>query len=297
MSPDGYQPPEAPPVPEETIARLAHLLSGRTLVALTGAGCSTESGIPDYRGPGLRRRVRQPMQHLEYVTSPEARARYWARSLLGWPRFARPRPNRAHRALAQLERAGIVAGVITQNVDRLHQSAGSARVIELHGALERVRCLGCGAGTSRSELQDRLVALNPGFAEAHAPELRPDGDADLPEETERAFRVPECASCGGVLKPDVVFFGANVPAPIVAAAFELLDGGDGLLIVGSSLAVYSGYRFVARAAERQVPIAIVNLGETRADPLASARVNGLAGDVLPRLAGALVGTPQASGML
>jgi NAD-dependent deacetylase sirtuin 4 len=287
MSADPYRPPGAAAVPEAAIEHLARVLRDRRIVALTGAGCSTESGIPDYRGPGRRDLVRKPIQHLEFVTRPEARARYWARSLLGWPRFARPRPNAAHRALATLEHAGIAAGVITQNVDRLHHSAGSARVIELHGALERVRCLGCGAAVARSELQHRLMELNPGFAEAYAAELRPDGDADLPPDAERAFQVPCCGSCGGVLKPDVVFFGANVPAAVVAAAFELLDGGDALLVVGSSLAVYSGYRLVARAADRGMPIGIVNLGETRGDPLATARLDALAGDVLPRLAAAL----------
>ena len=287
MSAEVFHPPDTAAVPDAAIEHLACALRDRRIVALTGAGCSTESGIPDYRGPGRRAAVRRPIQHLEFVTRPEVRARYWARSVLGWPVFATPRPNAAHRALADLERAGILAGVITQNVDRLHQSAGSNRVIELHGALTWVRCLDCGAAVARSELQHRLVELNPGFASAHAPELRPDGDADLPPEAERAFQVPSCESCGGVLKPDVVFFGANVPTWVVAAAFELLERGDALLVVGSSLAVYSGYRFVARAAARRTPIAIVNLGETRADRLAAARLEARAGDVLPRLASAL----------
>ena len=286
MNADVFRPPVTAAVPDAAIEHLAWVLRGRRVVALTGAGCSTESGIPDYRGPG-RAAVRKPIQHLEFVTRPEVRARYWARSVLGWPRFANPRPNSAHRALADLERAGILAGVITQNVDRLHQSAGSTRVIELHGALARVRCLACGAAVARSALQHRLMEMNPGFADAYAAELRPDGDADLPPEAERAFKVPSCDWCGGVLKPDVVFFGANVPAAVVAAAFELLEDGDALLVVGSSLAVYSGYRFVARAAERRGPIAIVNLGDTRADRLATARLEARAGDVLPRLAAAL----------
>ena len=291
-----YRPPEAPPATAEAIDSLARLLRERNTAVLTGAGCSTESGIPDYRGPRQRGRVRRPIQHLEFVRSPEVRARYWARSLLGWRSFADPRPNAAHRALAELEGAGIVSSLITQNVDRLHHRAGSTRVIELHGALERVRCLDCGSAVSRSSLQQTLRELNPGFFEAHLAEIRPDGDAELPPEAERSFRVPGCAECGGVLKPDVVFFGANVPLPIVAEAFAAVDAASALLVVGSSLAVYSGYRFVARAAERGIPIAIVNLGETRGDALATAKVEALAGDVLPRLATALgVTIPELSG--
>jgi NAD+-dependent protein deacetylase sirtuin 4 len=284
-----YRPPDAPPAPAEAIDCLALLMRGRDTAVLTGAGCSTESGIPDYRGPRTRERerLRRPIQHLEFVRSPQVRARYWARSLLGWRSFADPRPNAAHRALAELEAARIVSGLITQNVDRLHHRAGSARVIELHGALERVRCLDCGSAVARAELQERLRGLNPGFLEAYLPEIRPDGDAEVPPEAERAFNVPDCAECGGVLKPDVVFFGANVPRPIVAEAEAAVDSAEALLVVGSSLAVYSGYRFVARAAERRIPIGIVNLGETRGDPLATAKVEGLAGDVLPRLASAL----------
>jgi NAD+-dependent protein deacetylase sirtuin 4 len=282
-----YRPPEAPPAPDEAIQSLARLLRGRRVAALTGAGCSTESGIPDYRGPSQRERMRTPIQHLQFVRSPEVRARYWARSLIGWRNFAHPHPNRAHHALAELEGAGVIVGLITQNVDRLHQKAGSARVIELHGALERVCCLDCGRAVSRTELQVKLMELNPGFLEAYLPEIRPDGDAELPPEAERVFRVPDCAACGGVLKPDVVFFGANVPLPIVAEAFAMVDSAEALLVVGSSLAVYSGYRFVARAAERGIPIGIVNLGETRGDPLASTKVHALAGDVLPRLAASL----------
>src|SRR5919197_1144066 len=293
-----YRPPEVPPASDATVDRLARLLRGRRTAVLTGAGCSTESGIPNYRGPRQRERVRRPIQHLEFIRSPEVRARYWARSLLGWRSFAEPRPNAAHRALAELEGAGVVSGLITQNVDRLHHKAGSARVIELHGALERVRCLGCGFVVSRFELQHTLIELNPGFLEAHLAEIRPDGDAELPPEAERSFRVPDCAACGGVLKPDVVFFGANVPPAIVAEAFAAVESANALLVVGSSLTVYSGYRFVERAAERAIPIAIVNVGETRRDPLAALKVEALAGNVLPRLVAAL-GTraPEAAGRL
>ncbi|XXF76115.1 NAD-dependent protein deacetylase [Myxococcaceae bacterium GXIMD 01537] len=265
------------------VEALASLLRGRRLVVLTGAGCSTESGIPDYRGPGTRERARSPIQHREFMTRAETRARYWARSLLGWPHFSASRPNTAHQALAGLERDGRVLGLITQNVDQLHHAAGSQRIIELHGALARVRCLGCGAIEPREALQTRLHALNPDFSE-RAVELRPDGDAELAAEVVRAFQVATCLYCEGVLKPDVVFFGDNVAPPIVEAAFALLEEGDALLVVGSSLAVYSGFRFVQRAADRHVPIGILNLGESRGDELADVRVEARAGDVLPALA-------------
>ncbi|NTX12928.1 NAD-dependent protein deacetylase [Myxococcus llanfairpwllgwyngyllgogerychwyrndrobwllllantysiliogogogochensis] len=276
------------PVPgaAQDVDALVSLLRGRRTVVLTGAGCSTESGIPDYRGPGTRARARNPIQHREFLQRPEVRARYWARSLLGWPRFASAHPNPAHRALAALEQGGHVPGLITQNVDRLHHAAGSSRVIELHGALARVRCLDCGAQEARVDLQARLLALNPDFSH-QVLELRPDGDAELSSEALQSFQVPACVRCGGTLKPDVVFFGDNVPAPTVTEAFALLEEGDALLVVGSSLAIYSGYRFLVRAAERHVPIAILNLGECRGVELADLRVEASAGDVLPRLAEAL----------
>lgn len=276
------------PVPgaAQDVDALVSLLRGRRTVVLTGAGCSTESGIPDYRGPGTRARARNPIQHREFLQRPEVRARYWARSLLGWPRFASAHPNPAHRALAALEQGGHVPGLITQNVDRLHHAAGSSRVIELHGALARVRCLDCGAQEARVDLQARLLALNPDFSH-QVLELRPDGDAELSSEALQSFHVPACVRCGGTLKPDVVFFGDNVPAPTVTEAFALLEEGDALLVVGSSLAIYSGYRFLVRAVERHVPIAILNLGECRGVELADLRVEASAGDVLPRLAEAL----------
>jgi NAD-dependent SIR2 family protein deacetylase len=288
-------PPEPPPAlgAPEGLEALASLLRGRRTVVLTGAGCSTESGIPDYRGPGTLARARNPIQHREFLSRPEVRARYWARSLLGWPRFSSARPNAAHQALAALERGGLVPGLITQNVDRLHHAAGSARVIELHGALARVRCLDCGGCEPRVELQARLLALNPGFVE-HRAELRPDGDAELPVEAVQAFQVPACLRCGGTLKPDVVFFGDNVPPPTVEAAFSLLEEGEALLVVGSSLAVFSGYRFVLRAAERHMPIGLLNIGESRGAALASVRVEAKAGEVLPELASLLVGASGAA---
>jgi NAD-dependent SIR2 family protein deacetylase len=281
-------PLDALPAPDATAAvdTLFQLLRGRRTVVLTGAGCSTESGIPDYRGAGTRARARNPIQHREFLTRPETRARYWARSLLGWPRFSSARPNAAHHALAELERGGHVPGLITQNVDRLHHAAGSARVIELHGALARVRCLDCGALEARVALQERLLALNPDFAH-QVLELRPDGDAELSSELLSSFHVPACLRCGGTLKPDVVFFGDNVPAPTVEAAFSLVEEGDALLVVGSSLAIFSGYRFLVRASQRRMPIAILNIGECRGVELADVRVEARAGDVLPRLAEAL----------
>ncbi|NMO13476.1 NAD-dependent protein deacetylase [Pyxidicoccus fallax] len=279
---------DALPAPEATegVETLVSLLRGRRTVVLTGAGCSTESGIPDYRGPGTRARARNPIQHREFLTRPETRARYWARSLLGWPRFSSAKPNAAHHALAELERNGHVPGLITQNVDRLHHAAGSSRVIELHGALARVRCLDCGAHEARAELQERLLALNPGFTH-QVLELRPDGDAELSSELLSSFQVPVCLRCGGTLKPDVVFFGDNVPASTVEAAFAMVEEGDALLVVGSSLAIFSGYRFLVRASERRMPIAILNIGECRGVELADVRVEARAGDVLPRLAEAL----------
>jgi len=262
---------------------LLGVLRGRRIVALTGAGCSTESGIPDYRGPDTPPRARPPIQHREFVDRADARRRYWARSMLGWPRLAAARPNRGHEALAALERAGAVAGIITQNVDGLHHGAGSREVVELHGALRRVRCLACGDATTRDELQHRLRAANPGWAERHV-EVAPDGDADLPDDVVAGFEVCACAACGGVLMPDVVFFGGSVPRPILDAAWATFDRAEVLLVVGSSLTVFSGYRFVRRAAERAVPVAILNRGPTRGDPHAQVRVDARAGDTLAALA-------------
>jgi NAD+-dependent protein deacetylase sirtuin 4 len=268
--------------PTPPTAELAGFLLGRRVLVLTGAGCSTESGIPDYRGPAGSLKKRRPVQFLEFVRQEEARRRYWARSLVGWRTFARAQPNAAHHALAELERRGTVVGVITQNVDGLHGAAGSARVVELHGSLHRVTCLSCGARLRRDELQEELERLNPASAGWGA-ELAPDGDAELSPEAVRDFRVAPCPTCSGVLKPDVVFFGENVPPPIVERAWALFEGAEALLVVGSSLFVYSGLRFVRGAAERGLPIAIVNQGETRGDELARLRVDAACGEVLPAL--------------
>lgn len=275
----------APPLPD--LGPLVDLVAAsRRLVVLTGAGCSTESGIPDYRSPRAVPRSR-PIQYLEFVRRPELRRRYWARSMAGWPAIAGARPNPAHRALAALEAAGRLDALITQNVDRLHQAAGSRRVIELHGALHEVRCLDCGDVTDRQALQARLRALNPGWAAGGAAPA-PDGDAAVASDALAGFRVPACEACGGVLKPRVVFFGESVPRPVVERAFAAVDAADALLVVGSSLAVWSGLRFVRRAAEQGLPIGLVNLGPTRADALATVRVEARAGQVLPRLVARLV---------
>lgn len=280
---------------DAALVELERLLRGRRVVVLAGAGCSTESGIPDYRGPDGRLRTRKPMQYGEFVKSDEGRTRYWARSAVGWRRVSRAEPNRAHEALARLEAGGIVRGIITQNVDGLHQAAGSRRVVELHGSLAWVRCLDCDATVLRDDHQRRLMALNPGWIEGaesgagQQPTPAPDGDAELHADVTKDFVVPGCQECGGMLKPDVVFFGENVPRATVDDAWSLFDEGEVLLVVGSSLTVFSGRRFVYRAVENDVPVAVVNLGPTRADEAAAVKVEGQLGDTLTTLADALLG--------
>jgi NAD-dependent SIR2 family protein deacetylase len=273
------------PLPDDDLAPLVELLSARRIVALTGAGCSTESGIPDYRGGG-RTGPRNPIQHDAFMKRADVRRRYWARATLGWARFSGAEPNPAHRALAALEEAGRVAGVITQNVDRLHQRAGSRRVVELHGALADVTCLRCACNEPRRDLQARLLDANPGWLET-ALDIQPDGDADLHPERVESFSVVACRRCGGDLKPDVVFFGGSVSERTLAAAWELFAEAEALLVVGSSLAVYSGFRFVHRAREQALPIAVVNVGPTRADDVAAVKLSAPAGTILPRLAATL----------
>lgn len=267
--------------------QLIELFRTRRVVVLTGAGCSTDSGIPDYRGPDGTQRKRPPIQYQEFVRDPFRRARYWARSVVGHARFASSRPNAAHHALAALEARRAIKGVITQNVDRLHHAAGSRRVVELHGALARVRCLDCGVTEARETVQDRLLALNPWLGEAVATQA-PDGDAELDGALVEGFRMAPCLACGGaMLKPDVVFFGENVPKDVVASAWAMFDESDALVVLGSSLAVFSGYRFVVRAAERGYAIAIVNRGVTRGDPHATLKLDAGVSEVLPRLVAAL----------
>ncbi|MEP9362228.1 Sir2 family NAD-dependent protein deacetylase [Nocardioides sp. CN2-186] len=258
------------------------LLRDRPLVVLTGAGLSTDSGIPDYRGPNSP--ARMPMTYQEFVSGPEARQRYWARSHIGWGRMRRADPNDGHRALARLAPELL----ITQNVDGLHERVGTPRLVALHGRIADVVCLSCRTTSTRASLHERLGELNPGFAERYADvAVRPDGDVDL-EET-AGFVVPGCPDCDGVLKPDVVFFGENVPAPRVArcyAAVEALADSDGaLLVAGSSLTVMSGLRFVRRAAQHDIPVVIVNRGVTRGDPLATCKVEDGCSEFLSALAG------------
>ena len=272
--------------PSEALARLIELARGRPIVGLTGAGCSTRSGIPDYRGAGAPQRTRSPIQYNMFVGDEDGRRRYWARATVGWPRFVAAEPNAAHAALAQLEHTGHVVGLITQNVDRLHTRAGSRNVVELHGALHEARCLQCRQVEDRRELQDRLLRLNPRFAELGAV-AAPDGDADLDDALIRDFVVPACRHCAGILKPDVVFFGESVPRPVVEAAFDMLGQAQLLVVAGSSLAVLSGLRFVREAARRGIDVAIVNLGQTRGDPQATLHVDGDVTEVLPQLAAAL----------
>jgi NAD-dependent SIR2 family protein deacetylase len=272
-----------------SLPALAELLRNHSTVILSGAGISTESGIPDYRSPQGLRRGRKPMTYQEFTASETARRRYWARGFAGWQGMQGITPNSAHRSVARLEEAGFVTGVITQNVDSLHQAAGSRNVIELHGRLALVRCLSCGSTEPRSELQERLAALNSGTGKPAA-RLAPDGDADLSAAAEAAFEVAACRVCGGLLKPDVVFFGENVPRPRLERAWELFAAADVLLVLGSSLAVASGFRFVERAVRDGKPVGIINRGPTEGDALATVRLAGALGELLPALERELLGT-------
>jgi NAD-dependent SIR2 family protein deacetylase len=242
------------------------------LFVLTGAGCSTDSGIPDYRDQNGDWKRSRPVMFQAFVNDLDTRRRYWARSLVGWRRFGRAQPNDAHRALARLEQRGGLQLLVTQNVDGLHQSAGSTEVIDLHGRMDRVRCLGCELRSDRQELQRRLLELNPIWDRLDARDA-PDGDADLEGQDFSGFQVPSCEQCGGILKPDVVFFGESVPSERVAAAMDAVERADGMLVIGSSLMVYSGYRFAQAAHKAGKPIAAVNLGRTRADELLSLKLN------------------------
>ncbi|MGN4152757.1 NAD-dependent protein deacetylase [Burkholderia gladioli] len=252
------------------------------LFVLTGAGISTDSGIPGYRDRNGQWMRSPPIQYQEFVGSESARRRYWARSMLGWPVVGRARPNAAHRAIARLGAAGRIGGLVTQNVDGLHQRAGSRGVIELHGGIDGVSCLDCGAHHARAAIQHTLEADNPALLAYEAVPLA-DGDAQLELDTLDGFRVPACPICAGMLKPAVVFFGENVPRERVAAATRALDEADAMLVVGSSLMVYSGYRFCVWAGERGKPVAALNLGLTRADPLLALKVEAACGATLEAL--------------
>jgi len=282
----------------DAVAALTDLLRGRRWVALTGAGMSTDSGIPDYRGPTSIRAT--PMQYGEFVGSAAARRRYWARSYLGWRRIGQAEPNAGHRALVELEDAGL-AGVLTQNVDGLHSAAGSAQVVDLHGRIADVVCLDCGRVSPRLELQRRLAGLNPDLAEPptlehalpspggrppqappiHA-EMRPDGDAVV--EDWRGFRLATCTRCDGRLKPDVVFFGESVPRTRVEQAYALVEQAEVLVVLGSSLTVMSGLRFVRHQTRRGRPTVILNRGSTRGDPLATLTLHAGCSETLTGLA-------------
>jgi NAD-dependent SIR2 family protein deacetylase len=241
------------------------------LFVLTGAGCSTESGIPDYRDADGEWKRRRPIMLQDFMAHELSRQRYWARSLTGFRHMRSARPNEAHYALARLERRGRIAQLVTQNVDGLHQTAGSQDVIDLHGRIDTVRCLGCERRTSREQLQLQLERRNPEFAELDAVGA-PDGDADLEQVAFERFDVPACDECGGLLKPDVVFFGEGVPAERVHRAMTTIERSDAMLVVGSSLMVYSGYRFVKAMADAGKPIAAINLGRTRADELLTLKI-------------------------
>jgi len=262
--------------------RLIELLRGGNVTVLTGAGLSTESGIPDYRGPDGKRRV-VPMTYGEFVASPANRQRYWARSFVGWRRLAGAVPNDGHRAVADLQRLGLIRAIITQNVDGLHQLAGARDVLELHGNLSLARCLDCGETTQRAELAGRLLEANPHF-EAITGELRPDGDVVLSDEAVAGFHPPYCLVCqSDLVKPDVVFFGESVPKTLVEQCFSYLDASWGLVVLGSSLKVMSGYRFVRRATAVGIPVAIVTRGPSRGDDQASIRLDASLGVTLSRV--------------
>ncbi len=265
---------------------LEFLREKRRLFVLTGAGCSTASGIPDYRDDAGAWKHKQPIKLQQFVGSEAMRKRYWARSRVGWKRIRDARPNSAHEALAQLEQRGRVGCLVTQNVDGLHRRAGSTRLVELHGRLDLVDCMECRTSQSRDDFQTELIRLNPEF-DAVVGHVAPDGDVDLGAFAYDRFHVPACHVCGGMLKPAVVFFGESVPAERVQRAYEELHASDGLLVVGSSLMVFSGYRFVRAAAKARIPIAIVNRGRTRADDLADALVRADCTTVLPELVDAL----------
>jgi NAD-dependent SIR2 family protein deacetylase len=272
---------------------LVALLTGRRVAVLTGAGLSTDSGIPDYRGADSP--PSNPMTIRQFTSDPVFRQRYWARNHVGWRHMDDTRPNAGHRAVAALEHAGVASGVVTQNVDLLHTKAGSRTVINLHGTYARVACLSCGRSMSRAALAEQLDALNPGFTEqieaVGGLAVAPDADAVIADTA--SFRYLDCPVCGGMLKPDIVYFGESVPKAVVQQAFLLVDDADALLVAGSSLTVFSGYRFVRHAAARGIPVAIVNRGPTRGDELATIKVEGGCSELLTLLADEL--SPVSAG--
>jgi NAD-dependent SIR2 family protein deacetylase len=282
---------------QDRVAELAGWIADGNVVVLSGAGLSTESGIPDYRGPSGAARRTQPMTYQAFTRDPVARRRYWARSHLGWRTIGDARPNAGHRAVARFQGMAVLDGIITQNVDGLHQAGGARDVVELHGNLARIVCLDCGDRTPRSEIADRLTAANPDFS-AVAAAVNPDGDVELDDAELDGFRVVDCTACGGMLKPDVVYFGENVPADRVSRSFALVCAARTLLVLGSSLTVMSGRRFVLRAAKEGIRVAIVNQGVTRGDPHAGLIVDAPLGVVLPAVADTVrTGYGNSSGRL
>ena len=276
---DDYESPALSAAAQYGVDLVREKLAGKKLVVLSGAGLSTDSGIPDYRGEG--RVARHPMTFDSFMQSDEAQVRYWARSFVGWSRIAMAKPNAGHFAIARAESLGHVTKIITQNVDGLHQSAGAKKVIELHGSLAKVRCMKCGNQISRTLMDDLLTQLNPTISKNDSYEFTPDGDAEVA--VPQDFKVPRCPKCSGVLKPDVVFFGESVPSERVSDCMAALDAADVLLVVGTSLTVNSGMRFAKRAAVTDKPIVIVNIGPTKADELALAKIEANTSLVLERL--------------
>ena len=276
---NSQEPSELSDAASYSLEAARRILAGKKLFVLTGAGISTDSGIPDYRGEG--RVARHPMTYDIFMGSLEARARYWARSYVGWSRIAIAKPNPGHFALASAESQGALKYLVTQNVDGLHQEAGSKAVIDLHGRLDRVICLGCRKIISRSQMDELLKELNPNISKDMSVEFSPDGDAEI-EGTED-FQVPACTECSGILKPDVVFFGESVPADRVELALNQLAESEAVIVAGSSLTVNSGFRFAKQAAKAGKPIVIVNIGPTRADVLAIAKIEANTSQALERL--------------
>lgn len=288
MHPEACQDSGAEPGLSGKAAELSALIAGGNVLVLSGAGLSTESGIPDYRGPTGRARRAEPMTYQTFRGSAAARRRYWARSYQGWRHIARAAPNAGHDAVAGLQSRGLLSGIITQNVDGLHQAAGAQEVIELHGSLDRVVCLDCGERSRRDDLDRRLASANRGW-QAQVSQVNPDGDAVIGDEQAQQFAVVDCQACGGVLKPDVIFFGENVPPARVEHCYALTGQASALLVLGSSLTVMSGYRFARHAARLEIPVAIINQGITRADDLAQLRLDAPLGQALTALTTALCG--------
>lgn len=278
-----------------SVSLAAFLDRHKSVFVLTGAGCSTESGIPAYRDASGEWARKQPVTWQAFIGDPLMQKRYWARSMVGWRHFGVASPNRAHAALAVLETRGKLAGLVTQNVDGLHQAAGHRAVVDLHGRLDTVRCLDCGARVWRSHHQKRLQEANPGWIPLAAARA-PDGDAELESDEFELFVVPPCRHCGGTLKPDVVFFGESVPEERVRTALDWLDGADAMLVVGSSLMVYSGFRYARLAAERGLPIAALNMGRTRADPLLTLKIESPCAPTLDACVAHLAGFSSEEGL-